>query len=176
MTRTRSRRLLSGCSLLVSVLAPSAALAQTQVLTGVAVGADTQRSFAHTSLPGATGIDFSLNVAFAPLYPLEESHTVVIVFEWGPTPAGPWSASPDHVNTVPGGMTDFFSTGVYRGPDDAPFVAVHFYAGGLMIASGEFTHTSVVPEPAAGLLMSLGLGMLALRRIAGTRARRRSPS
>ena len=45
------------------------------------VGMGTARSFAHTSLPGATGIDFSFSFAIAAAYPPEESHTLVAVFE-----------------------------------------------------------------------------------------------
>lgn len=111
------------------------------------IGMDTQLVFPHTSIMGATGIDFSFTGGFAPSYPDPISHTVVINFEWGPTATGPWTVSPDYVNTVPGGMTDFFATGVFPGPSDAPFVAIHFYAGALMTASGAFTHTSVIPEP-----------------------------
>jgi hypothetical protein len=125
---------------------------------------DNQFVYPHTSLPGSTGIDFSFTGGFAPFYPPEESHTVVIDFEWGPTPSGPWSVSPDNVNTVPGGITDFFATGVYHGPADAPFVAIHFYAGGLMTASGTFTHTSVVPEPSAIVLAGVGLSWLLIAR------------
>jgi hypothetical protein len=55
-------------------------------------------------------------------------------------------------------MTDVFATGVYNGPDDAPFVAIHFYAGGFMTMGGEFTHLStVVPEPGAMLLAGVGV-------------------
>jgi hypothetical protein len=119
---------------------------------------DNQFVFPHTSLPGATGIDFSFFGAFAPHYPMPESHTVVITFEWGPTATGPWTTSPDNVNTVPGGMTDLFATGVFHGPEDAPFVAIHFYAGAFMTMTGEFSHIStVIPEPSAMLLAVLGM-------------------
>lgn len=128
------------------------------------IGADTARSFAQLSLPGATGIDFRFFGAFAPSYPDTESHVVVIVFEWGPSATGPWMASPDNVKSVPGGMTTFFDTHVYHGPEDAPWVQIHFYAGGLMTASGTFEHASVVPQPASITLWALGLGALALRR------------
>jgi hypothetical protein len=140
---------------------------QTETLSGIVIGMDNQLVFPHTSLPGATGIDFSFSGGFAPMYPLEESHTVVINFEWGPTATGPWTVSPDYVNTVPGGMTDFFATGVFPGPDDAPFVAIHFYAGDFMVVSGTFTHTSVIPEPATWSLAFFGallLGVFAWRR------------
>ncbi|MBX7075007.1 MAG: hypothetical protein K1X71_17835 [Pirellulales bacterium] len=140
---------------------------QTETLSGATIGMDNQFVFAHTSLPEATGIDFSFSGGFAPMYPLEESHTVVINFEWGPTATGPWTVSPDYVNTVPGGMTDFFATGVFPGPDDAPFVAIHFYAGDFMVVSGTFTHTSVIPEPATwsqGMLGASMLGVLGFRR------------
>jgi hypothetical protein len=130
------------------------------IFTGI--GADTQLVFSHTSIPGATGIDFSFAGAFAPMYPPEESHLVVIVFEWGPTATGPWTESPDHLNTVPGGMTDLYATGTYNGPEDAPFVAIHFYAGGLMTVSGTFDHISV-PEP-GGLFILLGSAALVRRR------------
>jgi hypothetical protein len=166
-----TKRLLAPAALIATVLTGSAH-AQTEFISGQPIGMDTQLVYPHTSLPGATGIDFSFTGAFAPMYPEMESHTVVITFEWGPSAIGPWTASPDYVNTVPGGMTDFFATGVFPGPEDAPFVAIHFYAGGLMITSGEFTHASIVPEPSAALLFALGavpLGIWKWRR----RVRRR---
>ncbi len=141
---------------------PSAAAAQMEMIGGP-IGMDSQFVFPHVSVPGATGIDFTFTGAFAPLYPDPISHTVVIVFEWGPTPLGPWTTSPDFVNTVPGGTTDFYTTGTYPGPMDAAFVAIHFYAGGLMIASGGFTHASV-PSPGAGALALGGMAILAARR------------
>jgi hypothetical protein len=134
-------------------LLPVAATAQTEVLFGT-LGADTQFVFPHTSLPGATGINFSFFGAFAGAYPPDEFHTVVIDFEWGLTATGPWTVSPDFINTVPGAMTDLYGTGVFPGPEDAPFVAIHFYAGALITVSGEFTHTSVVPEPQSIALMA----------------------
>jgi len=117
--------------------------------------------FAHAHVPGAVGIDYSFSGSFAPSYPIPESHAVVIDFEWGPTAAGPWTFSPDNVTTVPAGMTHFFATGVYHGPEEDPFVRIHFYAGGLMTVSGDYTHVSVVPEPSALLLFSLGIPALA---------------
>ncbi len=149
--------------LLVLMLFPRPAGAQTETLFQT-VGADTARTFAHDSLPGATGIDFSFSFAIAAAYPPEESHTLVVVFEWGPTAAGPWTASPDNVKSVPGAMTSFFDSGVFHGPEDAPFVQIHFYAGGLMTVSGSFTHASVVPEPRRAVLLLLGIGLLAARR------------
>ncbi len=130
------------------------------------VGMDNQLVFPHTSLPGATGIDFSLFTAISPVYPIPESHTIVFVFEWGPTATGPWTTGPDYVNSVPAAMTDLFFTGVFHGPEDAPFVALHMYAGGLMIVSGEFSHISVaVPEPtSAGLILCGVATWFALRR------------
>ena len=153
----------AGC--LLSLL-PGALWAQTETFFQT-VGADTPRTFAHLSLPGATGIDFSLSIAIAPTYPETESHILVAVFEWGPTDTGPWSASPDNVKSIVGGATRFFDTGVYHGPDDAPWVRVHFYAGAIMTVSGTFTHTSVVPEPPAAWLLGGGLAALALRRRSG---------
>jgi len=152
--------------LAVLLSAPSLVTAQVSPLPGGAVGMDTRYVFDHTTLAGAVATDFSFIGAFAPLYPEGVSHTVVIVFEWGPSATGPWTVSPDHVNSVPGGMTDVFSTGVFRAPATDPFVAIHFYAGGLMIATGEFTHLSVVPEPATAILALAGLVVtgLALRR------------
>jgi len=157
-----------------TLLLPSLAVAQIEPLSGVGIGGDTQLVYPHFALPGAIGIDFSLDIGFAPLYPPGESHTVVVTFEWGPTATGPWTVSPDHVNTVPGGMTDFFSTGVFHGPADAPFVAVHFYAGGLMIGSGTFTHVSVVPEPHPAALMAIGLLAVGLFAASTYRRKRRS--
>lgn len=136
---------LIGSLLIVACLAPRA-YAQTEVIFSP-IGMDTQFVFPHVSLPGAGGIDFSFFGGFAGAYPPEELHTVVINFEWGPTATGPWTASPDFINTVPGAMTDLYGTGVFPGPEDAPFVAIHFYAGALITVSGEFTHTSIVPEP-----------------------------
>lgn len=144
---------------LVLALFPNVVRSQTEMLFQ-SVGADTARTFAHTSLAGATGIDFSFSFAIAPAYPPEESHTLVVVFEWGPTAAGPWTASPDNVKSVPGAMTAFFDSGVFHGPEDAPFVQIHFYAGGLMTVSGPFTHASVVPEPGHAGLLLLGLTAL----------------
>lgn len=141
-------------------------LAQTEVIFQP-IGMDNQLVFPHTSLPGATGIDFSFFGGFAPAYPMDESHTVVINFEWGPTATGPWTVSPDYVNSVPGAMSDFFSTGVFPGPDDAPFVAIHFYAGGIMTVSGVFSHISV-PEP-----QSLSLLLCAVASLSAVRRKRR---
>lgn len=124
------------------------------------VGMDTQRVFVHTALPGATGIDFSFMAGVAPTYPEEESHILVTVFEWGPTAIGPWSASPDNVNSILGGATRFVSTGVFHAPADAAFVALHFYAGAIMTVSGSFTHTSVVPEPLAAGMWLTGVGLI----------------
>ena len=155
------------CAALLISLALSSVpvLAQTEVLFGT-LGADTQFVFPHASLPGATGIDFSFFGAFAGAYPPEELHTVVIDFEWGPTATGPWTVSPDFINTVPGAVTDFYGTGVFPGPEDAPFVAIHFYAGALITVSGEFTHTSVVvPEPQSMCLLLCAVASLsAVRR------------
>src|SRR5437773_1400851 len=86
---------------------PIAANAQVETLF-VSIGSDNQYVFPHISLPGATGIDFSFTGAFSPEYPDTESHVVVIDFEWGPTSTGPWTPSPDNVNTVPGGTTDLY--------------------------------------------------------------------
>jgi hypothetical protein len=136
--------------------------AQTEIIFTM-VGADTRLVFPHASVPGATGIDFSLfgGVDGGP-YPPEETHILVTDFEWGPTAGGPWSVSPDNVNSIPGGMTTPISTGIYHGPSEAPFVAIHFYAGGLMGVAGSFTHESVVPEPSTlALLGAGGLGLLA---------------
>jgi hypothetical protein len=158
---------------IVLALFPVVAVAQTEVLFGT-LGADTQFVFPHTSLPGATGINFSFFGAFAGAYPPDEFHTVVIDFEWGPTATGPWTVSPHFINTVPGAMTDFYGTGVFPGPDDAPFVAIHFYAGALITVSGEFTHTSVVPEPTSAGLMLCGMVSLIGRR--RDKSRRISPA
>jgi PEP-CTERM motif len=156
MITSAIRHVLVGLSALAlwSIAAPSRA--QTETLFQP-VGMDTQRVFSHTSLPGATGIDFSFAGGISPTYGPEETHTLVTWFEWGPTIAGPWTASPDNVNTVHGGVTTLMSTGVYRGPVDAPFVAIHFAAGGLMTVSGAFTHASVVPEPDVFALLIAGL-------------------
>lgn len=146
-------------AIVLALLPPCAAQAQVEpILTGV--GADTVLTFAHASVPGATGIDFRFTGAFSPMYPATESHLVVIDFEWGGSVTGPWTVSPDHLKTVPGGITAFYTTGTFHGPDDAAFVRLHFYAGGLMIASGEFAHTAVVPESASALLLAVGLGAL----------------
>lgn len=152
------------CVAVLALIGAAPASAQTEVLFNP-IGMDNQFVFPHTIEPGDFATDFSFTGAFAPMYPPEESHTVVITFEWGPTAIGPWSTSPDNVNTVPGGMTDFFATGVYHGPDADPFVAIHFYAGGLMTVSGEFVHTSV-PEPTSCVVVG-GLGLVMLRRARG---------
>lgn len=133
------------------------------------VGMDTQRVFVHAGAPGATGIDFSFAAAVSPTFPDTVSNTLVTVFEWGPTAIGPWTASPDNVNSIRGGTTRFMSTGVFHGPDDAAFVAIHFYAGALMTVSGDFTHASVVPEPS--LAVMFGLGSVAMAVVAWRRKR-----
>lgn len=151
-----------GLAVSIGLLAcPGRAQAQDETLTGVSLGGDTSLTFAHLSLPGATGIDFRFLGAFAPAYPVGTSHTVVMTFEWGATDTGPWSSSPDHAKTVPGGATAFFDSGWFQAPHDAPFVRIHFYAGGLMLVSGIFSHASVVAEPASATLLALGLGALA---------------
>jgi hypothetical protein len=151
----------------VALALPGLVQAQTELIF-MGIGADSPSpAFAHASLPGATGIDFDLFGAFDGAYPPEVSHEVVIWFEWGPSALGPWTASPDNVKTIPGAATTLFDTHVYHGPEDAPFVRLHFAAGGLMTVSGTFTHTSVVPEPGAGWLMLLGAAGLS-----GWRARR----
>ncbi len=142
---------------------PAVAVGQTEMISAP-IGGDSQFVFPHTSLPGAVGIDFSFTGAFSPTYPAMESHTVVIVFEWGPTALGPWTPSSDFVNTVPGGITDFYATGVFPGPADAPFVAIHFYAGAFMFASGGFGHISVIPTPGAATLMLGGVAVATRRR------------
>ena len=150
---------------LILLWAPLAG-AQTETLFQT-VGMDTARSFAHTSLPGATGIDFSFSFAIAAAYPPEDSHTLVVVFEWGPTSSGPWTASPDNVKSVPGAVTSFWESGVFNGPEDAAWVQIHFYAGGIMTVSGPFNHVSIVPEPETAGLWALGLAALAWRRLHG---------
>jgi len=160
----RSARILA-----LALVLPGTCVAQTQTLSGQGIGSDTRLVYPHVSAPGAVGIDFSLDIGLAPLYPDTESHTLVIVFEWGPTATGPWTVSPDHVNTVPGGKTDFFSTGVFHGPDDAAFVGLHFYAGGLMIGSGTFSHVSAIPEPKDAALMASGMVAIGLLGMIGRR-------
>ena len=149
----------SCCLVLVAGLTtPNQLCGQVEPIFG-SIGMDSQFVFPHVSLPGATGIDFSMAGGFAPSYPTGESHTVVVVFEWGPRAIGPWTTSPDFVNTVPGGMTDLYATGIFPGPMDAPFVALHFYAGALMTFSGDFSHISVVPEPAIHVILSCFAGI-----------------
>ena len=159
MTRNIVRRIATHFTILLVLIGGSSVRAQTETIFH-SIGMDNQLVFPHTSFPGASGIDFSFTGAFSPTYPAEDSHTVVIDFEWGPSATGPWAVSPDNVKTVPGGKTAFFATGVYHGPADAPFVAIHFYAGGLMTASGDFTHVSVVPEPKPVMLLLPGLAVL----------------
>ena len=143
------------------------AVAQVETLFQT-VGMDTPRTFVHASLPGATGIDFSFSLAIAPAYPPGETHTLVVDFEWGPSDTGPWTISPDNVKSIPGAMTAFFDSGVFHGPADAPWVRIHFYAGGIMTVSGSFSHVSVVPEPAPAALLAAGMALLAWRRRYGT--------
>lgn len=142
-------------ALALSLMVTGAA-AEIETVSGQAIGMDTQLVYEHALEPGANAIRFSYASGFAPLYGPEESHTVVIVFEWGPTALGPWESSPDYVNTVPGGETDLFATGIFTSPADARFVALHFYAGALMITSGTFEHiAAVVPLPASGVLLGV---------------------
>ncbi len=148
------------------LLAPPALRAETEIVSTV-IGMDTVLTFTHASVPGAEGMNFSFIGALSPMYPDTESHLLVVDFEWGAAAAGPWSVGPDIMTTVPGGMTTVMDTGVFHGPAETPFVRIRFHAGGPMVASGEFTHVSLVPEPAsAGLLMS---GLVALA--AGRRRR-----
>ena len=166
----RIPRLLSAAALAAALALPIAAQAQSEPLF-MGIGALTSTpAFAHTSLPGATGIDFNLVGAFAAAYPPEDTHVVVIWFEWAPSATGPWTSSPDNVKSVPGAITTLFDTHVFHGPEDAPFVRVSFAAGERMTVSGTFTHTSVVPEPAPGALLAFGLAALA-----GFAGRRRRP-
>ncbi|MCC6535579.1 MAG: hypothetical protein IT531_23760 [Burkholderiales bacterium] len=141
---------------------------QTEVLPSPTIGMDSRFPYAHVSLPGAAGIDFRFVGAFAPHYPAEESHTVVLTFEWGPSVAGPWASSPDHVKTVPGGMTAIFDTGVFHGPADAPWVAIHFFAGDFLTVSGEFSHLSAVPEPSQAWLFACGVALIAFTSLGRT--------
>jgi hypothetical protein len=83
------RRLAPLLACAVLAVLPTAANAQVEIIPGTTIGMDNQFVFPHTSLPGATGIDFSFIGAFAPHYPAPVSHTVVIAFEWGPTATGP---------------------------------------------------------------------------------------
>ena len=87
-------------TLLLVLAAPVGA--ETESITGP-IGSDTAHTFAHAAVPGAVAMNFHFAGGFAPMFPDTETHTVVVVFEWGPTPAGPWTASPDHVKSVPGG-------------------------------------------------------------------------
>lgn len=136
-------------------------------MTG-AVGADTVFAFPHALVAGTTDLSFRFGGGFAPTYAPEVTHLVVVNFEWGPTPAGPWSSSPDQLKSIPGGATTFFDTGVFTTalamPMDAAFVQLHLHAGGLMFVDGLFEHVSIVPEPASALLMLIGTGALAARR------------
>ena len=153
-------------SLIATLLACAAvgAAAETETISGQPIGMDTRLVFPHALVPGAGGMDFDYFAGFAPLYPEDESHTVVIDFEWGPSAVGPWTVSRDFVNTVPGGKTDLFDTGLFHGDDQTPFVALHFFAGGLMVTSGSFSHVStVVPVPASAVLMTGSLLLLARR-------------
>lgn len=164
MVRNRFVRFARSLSLLLLLVGPFTASAQTEKLFQT-IGADTRREFAHTGLPGATGIEFRFSGAFAPPYPVEESHIVVITFEWRASAADPWSSSPDNVKSIRGGETRFFDTGVFLGPTDAALVAVHFFAGSLMTVSGDFAHVSVVPEPGQFALYAGGLALLGLWRV-----------
>ena len=139
----------------------AAAVAETETIFQT-VGMDTPLTFTHAFVPGTTGIDFSFSCAIAPTYPDTESNILVITFEWGPSDTGPWSLSPDNVKSVRGGETRFFSTGVYHGPSDAPWVRLHMYAGAIMTVSGPFIHTSV-PTPGASVLLGAG-ALMAVRR------------
>ncbi len=141
--------------------------AEIDAVTG-AVGADTVFVFPHALVAGTTDLSFHFGGGFAPTYPPDVTHLVVVTFEWGPTPTGPWSLSPDHLKSIPGGVTTFFDTGVFTVPlampMDAAFVQLHLHAGGLMFVDGLFEHVSIVPEPASALLMLIGTGALAARR------------
>lgn len=139
------------------------AVAQVETIPGTMIGSDTALLFEHISPPGAVAIDFRFVGGFAPMYPPDETHTVVVVFEWGSTDAGPWATSPDNVKTVPGGETAVFDTGVYRAAADADWVRLHFYAGDFMVVAGSFEHIAVVPEPGRHALFLLGLAALGWR-------------
>jgi hypothetical protein len=145
---------------LVAAACPGLGRAQSETLFA-GIGADTRIAFSHFGLPGATGIDFRFAGAFAGAFPPEESHIVVITFEWRSSGTDPWSSSPDNAKSIPGAVTTPFDTGVYRAPVDATEVAIHFFGGGLMTVSGTFSHVSVVPEPRTAVLLVLGLAALA---------------
>ncbi len=151
------------------------------VLAGTA-GAQTESIFmtvppagAHlefTNTAGAGGFtQFSMFGAatHADAGPPPALHTLVIVFEWRIAP-GPehdfahWGQSPDNITTVIGGMTNFFSTGVFTTPGAWDTVAVHMYCGFPITVSASFDH-SWTPTPAPGALGVLGVaGVLASRR------------
>ncbi len=143
---------------------PLAAQAQTESIF-FSIGTDTPSpAFAHLSAPGATGIDFDLFGAFASADPDGLSREVFIWFEWATTPTGPWTTSPPNIKTIPAGITTLFDTHVYHGPEDAPFVRLHFAAGALMTVSGTFSHVSVVPELPPAMMLAIGLAALLARR------------
>jgi hypothetical protein len=117
--------------------------------------------------PGPFGTDYSLLLAIAPTYAPEESHILVVTFEWQNSIGGEWFSSPDNAVSVYGGATRLFETGHYIHPDVPARVALHFWGGGPnpinFIVAGTYSHLPVVPTPGALGLAGIGL-MVALRR------------
>lgn len=146
------------------------ALGQVDTFEGFPVPAGTMGSrieFDHVPDPGAIGTDHNLLLAIAPTYAPEESHILVVTFEWQNVLGGDWFSSPDNAVSVHGGATRFFDTGHYIHSDVPARVALHFWGGGPnpvnFFVTGTYSHTSVVPAP--GLLGLVGIaGMSALRR------------
>lgn len=152
-------------SVAIAVMMTAAASAQVDVFGGFFVppGPDGSRlEFAHTPEPGAVGTDYWLSSAIAPVD--DETHILVVTFEWQNTPGGPWFTSPDNAVSVPPGMTRFFDTGVFSSTDVPWRTALHFWAGGPMVVTGEFGHTSVLPSPGSLAMLATGGAVMARRR------------
>jgi hypothetical protein len=105
-----SLRVVAFCIVAGIGMAASDLAAQTEtIFTGVGADPGVRLVFPNTSISGATGIDFSFTGAIdggphqidPPLPPGVETHILVTDFEWGPSPVGPWTVSPDNLNSPP---------------------------------------------------------------------------
>ncbi|CAG1001299.1 hypothetical protein PHYC_02905 [Phycisphaerales bacterium] len=153
-------------SLAMAVMTTATASAQVDVFGGFFVPpgpAGSRLEFDHVPAPGAVGTDYWLSCAIAPMD--DETHILVVTFEWQNTPGGEWFSSPDNAVSVRPFETRWFDTGVFSSTDVPWRTALHFWVGGPMVVSGEFGHTSVLPAPASvGLLVSGGGAVLVRRR------------
>lgn len=146
----------------------AAASAQVDVFGGFFVPPGTMGSrleFDHIPDAGAVGTDYWLSCAIAPID--DETHILVVTFEWQNTPGGEWLSSPDNAVSVRPFETRWFDTGVFSSTDVPWRTALHFWAGGPMVVTGTFGHTSVLPTPGSLAMAAAGGGLMIRRRRTG---------